>query len=578
MASRRPETVNLRSERWGSGQRDDFLRQQLAHRDSAGCASGSGGAVSVAYNAMAARAGLEALAQGGNALDAAMTAALAQVALTAGAPISYFGIMSLVYLDARSGRIHSMNAEWNTVRDETDPMSIPGAVDFSSTDSVLGAAAPTSGRTALVGGFMKGVEAAHQRFGRLPFATLFGPAIEIAETGTPVNRTMAWCYELRRDDLARRAETAAALLKPDGSGYREGEVLRQPRLAETLAKVAEEGAGYMYGGPWGRRLVDAVRADGGKMTIEDLEAYEVIWSDALVADIGRGYSIATAPWPNAGGVSMIEAQNIADVAGLTSGPHWTESAESLRAAMNITQLIGLMFLPAEVAAALFPGLDMTPESRVTRSHAEQMWARLKEGNPLANWKRTSPMHSDDVVAVDAEGNMAAITQSINCVLWGKTAINVDGISIGDPASFQQAQIAAAGPGHRLPAPTETGIVLKDGVPTVAFASMGAGLHHRTFQGILNHTAFGMPVDEAVDSPDFFMPSTDPSNGEITVSVPAGRFDKDLLDATGYAWQEVADESARLGGEGHWVAISRDPSTRQLRAASANRTNSAAVAI
>jgi gamma-glutamyltranspeptidase/glutathione hydrolase len=571
------EAVNLRSERWGAGQREDFLHQQMAHRDSAGRASGSGGAVTVAYNAMAARAGLEALVQGGNALDAALTAALAQVALTAGAPISYFGIMSLVYLDAKSGQVHSMNAEWNTVKDETDPMSIPGAVDFSSTGSVLGTAAP-SGRTALVGGFMKGVEAAHQRFGRLPFASLFGPAIEIAETGAPVNRTMAWCYELRRRDLARRPETAAALLKPDGSGYREGEMLRQPRLAETLGRIAEEGAGYMYGGPWGRRLVDAVRSEGGRMTMEDLEAYDVIWSDALTADIGRGYSIASAPWPNAGGISMIEAQNIADVAGLTSGPHWTESAESLRAALNITQLIGLMFLPADAAGALFPGLDMSPESRVTRSHAEQMWARLKEGNPLANWKRTSPMHSDDVVAVDADGNMAAITQSINCVLWGKTAINVDGISIGDPASFQQAQIAAAGPGNRLPAPTETGIVAKDGVPTVAFASMGAGLHHRTFQAILNHTAFQMPVDEAVDSPDFFMPSTDPSSGEITVSVPAGRFDKRLLEATGYAWQEVADESARLGGEGHWVAISRDPSTGQLRAASANRTNSAAVAI
>lgn len=570
------ETVDLRSSTWTIGERDDFLRKQTNVTESAGSATGFSGAVSVAYNAYAARAGLEALRQGGNAIDAAMTTALAQVALTAGAPISYFGIMSLVYFDAKTQSIHSMNAEWNTVREETDPMSIPGTVDFSSNAALLGTAG-CSGRTAMVGGFMKGVESAHQRFGKLPFRNLFDPAIEIAESGTPVNRTLAWCYELRRGDLARLPETRAALLKQDGSGYREGEVLLQPRLAETLRHIAEEGAGYMYGGPWGNRLIEAVRAEGGHMTLEDLDAYEVIWSDALVADIGRDYSIATAPWPNGGGVSMIEAQILADAAGLTSGPHWTESSESLSTALNITQLIGLMFLAPEAAAAVFPGLDMSPDSRVTRSNAEQLWSRLKDGNPLAQWKRTSPMHSDDVVAIDAEGNMAAITQSINCVLWGKTAMNVDGISIGDPASFQQAQIATAGPGRRLPAPTETGLLLKDGTPTVAFASMGAGLHHRTFQGLLNHTAFGMNVEDAVNTPDFFMPYTDPSTGELTVSVPEGRFDKKLLNATGLAWREIGGESARLGGEGHWVAISREPSTGRLGAASANRTNSAAVA-
>lgn len=569
-------TIDLTSNSWAGGERDEFLRQQTTERATAGAAAGTNGAVTVAYNALAARAGLEAIKQGGNALDAALTTALTQIALTAGAPISYFGIMSLVYLDAGTGRIHSMNAEWNTVKNETDPLSIPGGIDFSSDAAILGTAA-VSGRTALVGGFMKGVESAHQRFGRLPFARLFGPAIEVANTGFPINRSMASSYKMRTQDLRRLDETRRNLLKPDGSGYAEGEVLHQPRLAETLSAIAGEGAGYMYGGPWGRRMIEVLQAEGGHMTLEDLESYDVIWSDALVADVGDGFSVATAPWPNAGGVSLIEAQNLADVAGLGRGPHWTESAATLRTALDVTQLIALMFVPQDVARAAFPGLEMSPESRVTREHAEQMWAQLKNGNPLANWKRTSPMHSDDVVAVDAEGNMAAITQSINCVLWGKTAINIDGISIGDPASFQQAQIAGAGPGSRLPAPTETGILLRDGRPELAFASMGAGLHHRTAQGLLNYRAYGMTVSEAVDTADFFMPHTDPATGELTVAVPSGRFDHGVLDGTGLAWQEVDSDQARLGGEGHFVAISRDGDTGELEAASANRTNSAAVA-
>ena len=568
-------SVDLTSASWEPGERDRFLAEQCQERTTAGAASGKNGAVTVAYSAYAARAGLEAIKQGGNAIDAALTTALTQVALKAGAPISYFGIMSLVYLDAKTGQVHTMNAEWNTIKGETDPLGIPGSVAFGSQEAVSGT--DTSGRTALVGGFMKGVEAASQRFGALPFGALFQPAIEVAEKGAPIDHSMAWCYALRSKDLARLPETAEALLKPDGSGYVEGETLLQPKLAATLRQVAENGADHMYGGPWGERLVAAVQAEGGHMTLDDLRDYEVIWDDALVGDIGDGWSIATNPWPNAGGVALIEAQHLARVAGLDKAQHWTTSSESLVKALDITSLIALSYLPKETAATLFPGVDLSPESRVTREHAEALWELIKDGNPLAGWKRTSPMHSDDVVAIDAEGNIAAITHSINCVIWGKTALNVDGISIGDPASFQQASVAAIPPGTRLPAPTETGVLFKDGQAVLGFASMGAGLHQRTFQGLLNYTAFGMSPEEALNTADFYMPSTDYATMQSTVVVPAGRFDPAVLDGTGREWTVVDGADARLGGEGVGVASARDPGTGVLSAASHNRNNSAAVA-
>jgi gamma-glutamyltranspeptidase/glutathione hydrolase len=320
-----------------------------------------------------------------------------------------------------------------------------------------------------------------------------------------------------------------------------------------------------------------VQADGGKMTIEDLRKYQVIWEDALEADLRGGYSIRTNPVPNAGGVALIEAQNLADAAGLCGGEHWTKSGEQLRKAIEITQLYGLAYLPKEAAAAVYPGVDFSPKARITKAHAVDLWQQLNAGKSFTKWKRTTPMHSDDVVAIDAEGNIAAITHSINCVNWGKTAIFVDGISIGDPASFQQAQVAAIKPGTRLPAPTETGVLFKDGVPVLGFASMGAGLHQRTFQGLLNVTCFGMDVETAINTADFYLPSTDPKTGEVTFTVPEGRFDPKVLDATGLAWRAVPLEEARLGGEGKWVAISRDPKTHALHAASHNRNNSAAVA-
>jgi len=202
---------------------------------------------------------------------------------------------------------------------------------------------------------------------------------------------------------------------------------------------------------------------------------------------------------------------------------------------------------------------------------------MELGAKVANFKRTAPKHSDDVVAIDAEGNIAAITQSINCVFWGRTAIVIDGISVGDPASFQQAQIAEVKPGDRLPAPTETGILFKDGKPVIGFASMGAGLHQRTFQCLLNVMRYGMSVDQALDTPDFYLPETDPKTGQLTLTVPQGVFDKAVLDGTGLVWREVPADEARLGGQGEWVAISRDPASGTLRAASPNRVNGDAVA-
>lgn len=568
--------IDLTSSSWNPGEREHFLAAQSATRTSAGSATGTHGAVTVAYGAYAARAGLEALKQGGSAVDAAMSTALAQVALTAGAPISYFGIMSLVYHDAKTRQTHTMNAEWNTVSGETDPLSIPGSIAFGDEKSLLGLGEP-SGRTALVGGFMKGVEAAHAKFGKLPFSSLFQPAIEIAENGAPVNSSLGWSYGLRKDDLARLPATRDALLKPDGSPYREGEILCQPMLAETLRRIADEGAGYMYGGPWGEKLVAALRAEDGKMTLDDLTDYEVQWSEPLMSDLHSGYSLATAPWPNGGGVALIEAQNLAEAAGLTAGRHWSHSSDTLRVALDISQLMILVFLAPETLAAIFPDLDFSPESRVTKAHAEKLWKRIENGSPLPSWKRTSPMHSDDVVAIDAEGNIAAITHSINCVLWGKTAINVDGVSIGDPASYQQELIARTGSGKRLPSPTETGILFRDGDPVLGFASMGAGLHQRTFQCLLNYMSFGMTVEEAINTPDFFLPATDAATGEATATFPAGRFDRALLDGTGLAWQEVEGQEARLGGEGIWIGIERDPDSGQLSAGSHNRNNSDAVA-
>src|SRR5262249_54406487 len=376
----------------------------------------------------------------------------------------------------------------------------------------------------------------HARFGKLPFKHLLEPAVYIAENGMPVTEHLASKFRFRGEDLKRLPQTRAVFTKPDGTFFARGELFRQPALARTLRSIATKGTDYMYKGPWAKKLVAAVQADGGKMTLEDLAAYEVIWDEPLIGRIGE-YQLQTNRPPNLGGVGMIEAQNLAEVSGLATGEHWSKSAASLRKALDITQMFVLDYLPDRTLKQLYPKLDFSPRARTTRKHAEELWKRMQAGSKPFSWETPGPKHSDDVVAVDKEGNIAAITHSINCVDWGKTAIVVDGISIGDPASFQQTQIAKIKPGGRLPAPTETGILFKDGKPVLGFASMGSGLHQRTFQCLINVTRFGMTVDQAINAPDFFLPGFDPKTSKMTIQVPKGRFPKSVLDALGLAYRE-----------------------------------------
>ena len=152
-------------------------------------AIGKNGAVPTTFHSAASRAGLEALDQGGTSVDAAMTAALTQITLNAGSVISFFGVITMVHYEAATGEMVSMDAAWNTVQNELDPMSIPGPKTVN-VDSMWNPR-EVSGSTALVGGFMRGVEEANERYGKLPFRSLFDPAIYFAEIGFELSSATA---------------------------------------------------------------------------------------------------------------------------------------------------------------------------------------------------------------------------------------------------------------------------------------------------------------------------------------------------------------------------------------------------
>jgi gamma-glutamyltranspeptidase len=236
---------------------DPELRKRVEPQRSA---TGSRAMIAGTSEPLAVHAGLEVLRRGGNAADAALTTALAQVALSAGAAISYAGILTAVYYDAATGKVYTLNACYNTVLNEKDPLSIPGFGEHS-------------GRTALVPGFMAGVQALHDRFGKLPFSMLFGAAIWIAENGVAVNAPVSFWISSQKNFITRLPEKKRVFTRPDGELYKSGDLFRQPELAATLRKVAAGGSAYMYKGEWARHFVDHVQREGGQMTLDDLATY-----------------------------------------------------------------------------------------------------------------------------------------------------------------------------------------------------------------------------------------------------------------------------------------------------------------
>ena len=486
-------------------------------------AEGENGVISGTTGPAAVRAGLEALRQGGTAADAVIATALTQISLAGGAWVSYAGIFNLVYYEAESGEVFNINGAYDTVRGETEPMTIPRSTS-------TGAKHQPSGRTALVPGFFGGLGATHDRFGKLPWSSLFAPAIHYAENGSLLGAIHTSMIERRKEALSRLPSTRRIFTDDDGAFLGEGDLLRQPELAATLRAVAKQGIDYIYRGPWAERLVEAVQRDGGKLSMEDMRSYEAIVAEPVHTTY-NGFDVYGHGLPAQGGVHVAEVINLAEAAELREMGHYAESPEAFFWVNQMTNLMSIVFLPEPMRRTLYGDLDATLAGRTGKENAAGLWARMQSGiAPLTRVPTpVDPKHSDAIVAIDAYGNVAAVVHTINTSAWGDTAIFVDGISIPDSASFQQALIAEAGPGKRLPDPTEPLIVLRDGKPVAALASIGAGLHQKTISVLLNVLDWEMDIKQAIDAPSPHLPAFGPL-GSPSMQVIEGDFSPELLEA------------------------------------------------
>lgn len=190
-------------------------------------------------------------------------------------------------------------------------------------------------------------------------------------------------------------------------------------------------------------------------------------------------------------------------------------------------------------------------------------------------------HSDAIVAADAEGNVVALLHTINTGLWGSTCIFVDDVSISDAGGIQRRAVAAAGAGHRLMDSGHPFLVLEDGRPVAASASVGRGLHLTAVQHVANLLLYGMSPLESVETPQFLGP----------FFASSGRGSRPLTHERVYAGsiaEPVLAELRALGREieviepqvrhfiGHWAGLKIDQRSGRVEAAASGAGYAAAL--
>ena len=365
------------------------------------------GAVIASAHALATDAGLDTLASGGNAFDAAVTVS---AVLSVVEPISsgLGGGGFFLLHDAKTGKDVFVDAR------ETAPAAATAEAYLDKDGQLDRDRAENGPWSAGIPGLPAALVHVAERHGRLPLAQSLAPAIRIAKEGFPVYARLARGYAERREVMERYPGTREVYLR-NGRAPKEGDLFRQPELAATLERLAAGGFDGFYRGTTAKRLLAGVQAAGGKWTAEELAGYRVKEREPLRFEYD-GWQVVTAPPPSSGGIALAEMLQILepwDLAKLPQAERVHLVTEAMRRAYrDRTFYLGDPdFVKIPVKTLMDP--DYAAGLRATIHPGKATPSDLLSGAP-------TPMEDEETThfsIIDADGNRAAVTQTVN-LLFG----------------------------------------------------------------------------------------------------------------------------------------------------------------
>jgi len=365
------------------------------------------GAAIASAHALATQAGLDMIRAGGNAFDAAIAVSST---LSVVEPISsgLGGGGFFLLHDAKRNRDVFVDAR------ETAPASATPVAFLDETGELNRDRATNGPWSAGIPGLPAALVHLAQHYGKLPLKTSLAPAIGIARVGFPIYARLEKGYGSRSAVMERYRGTRAVFLA-DGTPPMVGETLRQPELARTLELLAEKGFDGFYRGDVARKLLAAVKQEGGKWRADELSGYRVREREPLRLKY-RDWDITTAPPPSSGGVALAEILQVIagwDLAKLDNAHRVHIIAEAMRRAYrDRTIYLGDPDF-VKVPMARLTSRDYAAGLRATIHPDKATPSELLSGQP-------APLEDDETThfsIIDAEGNRVSATQTVN-LLYG----------------------------------------------------------------------------------------------------------------------------------------------------------------
>ena len=450
-------------------------------------------------------AAMQVLQEGGNAIDAAITAQFVlAVTLPEAGNVGGGGFMTIKFEDNTDFLDYREMAPENAHRD----MYLDEQGDVKPYESLFGAKA--SG----IPGTVAGMWAAHKKYGTLDWERLLAPAVDLAEQGFVVHEKLA----NNIDHYIERTKEAA--INNNFSEYfahaKAGTTFKQPELAKTLKAIQQQGKDGFYKGDVAKHIVGFMQQNGGLITYEDLLAYKAVWRKPLHLN-WQGYELVTAPPPSSGGVAVAQ---------------WIGMLEAYDAthdlpAQNSTEYIHVM---SEIGKRVFadraeymgdPDFVSVPVEALTDANYITQRAADIQPTSISDTPSVKPglKESEDTThfsIMDRWGNAVANTTTINLTFGSGVVVTGAGFLLNDEMDDFSAKpgvpnfFGAVGgeanaiePYKRmLSSMTPTLVTKDDQVVLVTGSPGGTTIISSVTQSLLNALLYDMSAEEAVNSPRF----------------------------------------------------------------------------
>ena len=483
---------------------------------------------------LASAAALSVLQRGGNAIDAAVTAA-AVLSVTEPHMTGIGGDMFAIVWLAKEHKLVALNAS--------------GRAGSGMTREALVARAFTPGtqqgvESITVPGALAGWEMLVRLHGKRPLAAALEPAIRYARDGFPVTPIIAtqWAAETA---LLSKDSAAAATFLPGGHAPNAGEWFRNPDYARTLETIAKQGIGTFYGGEIGAKIVARLDALHGFVTLDDLKKNRPTWVTPISVPF-RGYRVWELP-PNNQGIAALEMLRILEPIDLKAMGH--NSAAYLH---HLIEAKKLAYADLERFVGDADHLDMPAERMLTDAFIAERRSHLDAGKAQSHVDPGPLRTASETIyltTADADGNMVSLINS-NYDAFG-SGIVVPGLGFalhnrGAGFTLTPGLPNTVAPGKRPFHTLIPGFVTKDDGgrehPYMSFGLMGGGMQAQGHaQFLLNMFVFGMDVQQAIDAARF----RHLDGLRVAVEAPVGDEVRSALRAMGH--QLVDERPVSFGG-------------------------------